>query len=103
MLEYQAVLVRPEHLQAARMSTDEVGEILAAVASVANPVYLAYLWRPMLKDPDDEMVLETAVNGGADYLCTFNLSDFSPASRFGIGVVNPGMMLGLLEGSYEEK
>ena len=57
----------------------------------------------MLKDPDDEMVLETAVNGEADYLCTLNVRDFLPASRFGVAVVSPGKMLGLLEGSYEKE
>jgi len=36
-------------------------------------VHLRFLWRPRLKDPADEMVLETAVNGGADRLVTFNM------------------------------
>jgi putative PIN family toxin of toxin-antitoxin system len=97
MVEYQAVLVRPEHLEAARVSAADVGEILSAVASVAEPIRLAYLWRPMLRDPDDEMVLETAVNGGADYLCTLNIRDFAPASRFGIAVVNPGAAWSIVE------
>jgi predicted nucleic acid-binding protein len=103
MMEYQAVLVRQEHLDAARISASDAGEILAAIASVAEPVRLAYLWRPMLKDPDDEMVLETAVNGGADYLCTLNTRDFIPANRFGISVVNPGKALSLVEGSHEKE
>ena len=103
MIEYQAVLVRQEHLDAARLSVVEIGELLAAIASVAVPVRLAYLWRPMLRDPDDEMVLETAVNGGADYLCTLNMRDFAPASRFGIEVVNPGRAWSLVEKAYEKK
>jgi predicted nucleic acid-binding protein len=97
MIEYQAVLVRPEHLEVARLSAADAGEILAALASVAEPVRLSYLWRPMLRDPDDEMVLETAVNGGADYLCTLNIRDFGPASRFGVAVVSPGVAWSILE------
>ena len=40
--------------------------LLDAIAVVATPVTISYLWRPMLRDPDDELVLETAVNGQAD-------------------------------------
>jgi predicted nucleic acid-binding protein len=44
----------------------------------------------MLRDPDDEMVLEVAVNGGADRLLTFNLRDFANARRLGIAIERPG-------------
>ena len=103
MMEYQAVLLRQEHLEAAGLSPAEAGEMLAAIASVAVRVRLAYLWRPMLRDPDDEMVLETAVNGGADYLCTLNTRDFGPARQFGIEVVNPGKAWSLMEKQHEKK
>jgi predicted nucleic acid-binding protein len=103
MMEYQAVLSRQEHLDAAGLSPAEAGEMLAAIASVAVRVRLGYLWRPMLRDPDDEMVLETAVNGAADYLCTLNTRDFGPAKDFGIGVVNPGKAWSLVEKRYEKK
>jgi predicted nucleic acid-binding protein len=47
--------------------------------------------RPMLPDPDDEMVLETAINGLADAIVTFNERDFRPvAARFRRSVVRPG-------------
>ena len=46
MIEYEALLTRPEHLEA----------ILDAVARVCTPVPLRFfLWRPRLKDPADEM------------------------------------------------
>ncbi len=52
---------------------------------------LAYRWRPALMDPDDEMVLETAVNGQADRLVSFNLRDFGEAGlQFGIIACAPG-------------
>ena len=73
MIEYEAVLTRPEHLEAIGLSAGEVNQILDAVAKVATPVPLRFLWRPRLKDPADEMVLETAENGGADWLVTFNI------------------------------
>lgn len=54
---------------------------------------LHYLWRPQLGDVADEMVLETAINGRADVIASFDGRHFGPASRFGIGVVNPAALL----------
>lgn len=91
MLEYEAILKRPEQLTAIDLSADEVDAVLDAVAAVAEPVRLAFLWRPQLRDPSDEMVLETAVNGRADRVVTFNLRHLGEAARaFGIGVKSPG-------------
>ena len=99
LIEYQAVLTRSEHLVAAGLSEGDVGALLDAVAAVATPVRLAFLWRPVLKDPNDEMVLEVAVNGRADRLVTFNRRDFAAAgTRFGIAVSSPGEAVRDLEG-----
>ncbi|MBI1777261.1 MAG: putative toxin-antitoxin system toxin component, PIN family [Proteobacteria bacterium] len=99
VIEYQAVMTRPEHLAAAGLSVSDVGALLDAVVRVAEPVRLAFLWRPALKDPNDEMVLEAAVNGQADRLVTFNLGDFGAAgTRFGIIVCSPGDALKALGG-----
>jgi len=70
MLEYEAVLTRPEHLDACGLSSGDVNAVPEALAKVIIPVCLRFLWRPRLKDPADEMVLETAVNGQADWLVT---------------------------------
>jgi predicted nucleic acid-binding protein len=72
LIEYEAVMTRPQHLVASRLSVRDVSVLLDAVATVAEPVRLAYLWRPQLRDPDDDMVLEAAINGQADRLVTFN-------------------------------
>ena len=57
---------------------------------LAEPVHSYFLWRPTLRDPDDEMVLEAAVNGRADAIISFNHKDFGdvPAS-FGIALLKP--------------
>ena len=91
MVEYEAVATRPEHLDAAGLSEGDVRTVLDALASVAEPVRLAFLWRPLLTDVADDMVLETAVNGRADMLVTMNRRDFEPAiGLFDLKVVSPG-------------
>lgn len=91
MIEYQAVLTRPEHLDASGLSLEDVNVLLDAVAAVVDPVRLAFLWRPAVRDQNDDMVLEAAVNGRADAIVTFNLRDFGQvAERFGIETLAPG-------------
>ena len=90
LIEYQAVMTRREHLTASGLSLADIETLLDAVASVAEPVRPAFLWRPTLPDADDDMVLEVAVNGQADAIVTFNRRHFTLAStRFGIDVLMP--------------
>jgi putative PIN family toxin of toxin-antitoxin system len=94
LIEYEAVLTRPEHLRASGLAQEDIAVLLDAVAAVCEPVRLAYLWRPTLPDADDDMVLETAVNGRADMIVTFNIRDFAgPSAQFGIPVMTPGAAL----------
>ncbi len=90
LIEYEAVMTRPKHLEASSLASEDVGILLDAVAGIAKPVRLAFHWRPTLRDPDDDMVLETAVNGGATAIVTFNVKDFEGARQFGIDVLKPG-------------
>jgi|SRR3954463_5664079 len=92
-LEYEAVLTRPEHLLVANIKERAVLGFLNYLASIVEPVRLHYLWRPQLGDVADEMVLETAINGRADCIVTFNHRHFTPAGRFGIAVVFPNEAL----------
>lgn len=93
-LEYEDVLKRPGQLAAHHLSPDTVDAILTELAALIEPVELNFRWRPQLRDPNDEMVLEAAINGGADALVTFNIKDFSPgAERFGIGLRTPRQLL----------
>jgi putative PIN family toxin of toxin-antitoxin system len=94
MFEYEAVLTRPEHLSASGASVEDVEDVLDGLAAVGRRVRLAFRWRPALPDPNDDMVLETAVNGQAHAIVTFNERDFNPvAARFGCRVMRPGEFL----------
>jgi predicted nucleic acid-binding protein len=93
-LEYEAVLLRPEQRLATGMTPEDVEGFLAAFASAAESVELNFMWRPQLKDPADELMLEAAVNGRADALVTHNVSDFqSVTGRFGVRTLSPGAYL----------
>ncbi|MFM8984069.1 MAG: putative toxin-antitoxin system toxin component, PIN family [Spartobacteria bacterium] len=55
-----------------------------------------YLWRGILSDPKDDMVLEVAVAAGVSHIITFNHKHLKQASEFGIAVVTPSEFLNLL-------
>lgn len=93
-LEYEAVLKRPEQCLAHGLGLGDIDRFLAALASACEAVDVSFQWRPQLSDPNDEMVLETAVNGRADALVTHNVRDFAKgAARFGLRVLRPGELL----------
>lgn len=93
-MEYEAVCCRPEHGQAAGLERSEVGIFLDGLARIVTPVEVHFLWRPQLRDPADELVLEAAVNASAQALLTFNVKHFANAAvRFGLAVAQPGPFL----------
>ena len=92
--EYEAVLTRPEQLRATQHSASSMRRLLDELAERVLPVNSWFLWRPQLRDPADEMVLEAAVNGRADALVSFNRRDFGEApARFGVVLATPGQFL----------
>jgi putative PIN family toxin of toxin-antitoxin system len=93
-LEYEAICKRAEHILAAGISAQDADVFVTALIAMAEPVSLFYLWRPQLRDPDDEMVLEAAVNGQADAIVTFNRKDYVGVSeRFNVQVLTPQEVL----------
>jgi|ERR1700704_6876725 putative PIN family toxin of toxin-antitoxin system len=98
LIEYEAVMTRREHVTSSRLSVADIEALLDAAAAVVEPVRLDFLWRPILIDADDDMVLETAVNGRADAIVTFNRRHFlAVAKRFGIDVLSPAETVNRLE------
>lgn len=93
-LEYEDVLKRPEHRIAHGFTLEAIDDFLAELATLIEPVEVHFQWRPQSRDPNDEMVLEAAINGHADALVTYNVADFAaPAHRFRIAVLTPAALL----------
>ena len=75
-----------------------VDEFLAEIAALVEPVDVCFLWRPQVRDPSDEMVLEAAINGRADALVTYNIRDFAVAGeRFAVLVLRPPELLKMVK------
>lgn len=91
LFEYEDVLRRQQSLLG--LTDTEIDAVLDNLCAQADfqPVY--FLWRPCLRDPKDDMVLELAVAAGGTRIVTFNARDFGPAARFGVRVVNPKELL----------
>jgi len=93
-LEYESVLTRPEQLAVHGVSPQRIEQALVYFAGFTDKVRIHFSYRPQLRDENDEMVLEAAINGRADAIVTHNLRDFLPAAhRFGIEVLTPGRIL----------
>ena len=89
--EYEAVLLRPEHLAAVSATEGEMLALIDDIVAAAEAVDRHYLVRPLLRDPADHHVVETAVNGQADLLVSFNVRDLAPAAKlYPFRLVTPG-------------
>lgn len=76
--------------------TSAVDDVINRIAQISRQQTIHYLWRGILSDPKDDMVLEVAVAAGASHIITFNHKHLKQASEFGIAVVKPSEFLKLL-------
>jgi putative PIN family toxin of toxin-antitoxin system len=94
LFEYEEVLRRDQQLANFWVALDELEIILGILTDRLQPSTINFRWRPQLRDPKDEMVLECAVNAGAKAIVTFNQRDFLPAATtFGLEVIPPKALL----------
>ena len=95
MFEYEAVA----KCQVAQLwaAPELVEDVLDYLCRVAEKPDIAYVWRPTLPDPNDDMLLELAIAGGAGWIITYNIADFRGANRFGLAIVTPQEFLKALE------
>src|SRR5947207_12497454 len=87
VLEYEDAANR--ELRKIGLAKSDVSDIIDYICSVANHRLIYFLWRPLLRDPGDDMVLELAVEAQCDYIISFNKRDFDGAAQFGLEVLSP--------------
>lgn len=91
ILEYHDVLLR--QLAYLPLSEDDVDSLIDYYCAVGRQREIFYLWRPTLRDPEDEMLLELAVKAQCDFLVTFNRRHFQGTEQFGITILTPNEFL----------
>jgi putative PIN family toxin of toxin-antitoxin system len=91
VLEYEAVLL--DQLEELRLTAIDVGDLLDYLCSVGKQQEVHYLWRPYLKDPKDDLILEAAVAGSCEAIITYNCRDFRGSEKFGVRILTPGEFL----------
>jgi predicted nucleic acid-binding protein len=93
-LEYEAVAARNEHLVAGELNATEALNLIDTLAALAQPVGIHFRWRPQLRDADDEMVLEAAINAQDRTIVTFNTKDFTMAAdKYDVTLLKPRQLL----------
>lgn len=96
-VEYEAVLTR--HAASLGLRRSEATTIVDYLCAVGTRQPIYFLWRPLLRDPDDEFVLEVAVAAGCQYIITHNVRDFAGAEHLGVNILRPSQFLRQLEES----
>lgn len=94
LAEYDDVSSRPD--AGIIIPASALDAIIRRLTMVSHKQRIYFLWRPILPDPKDDMVLEVAIASGATHIVTFNRKDFRPASQFGISVSLPADFIRIL-------
>jgi putative PIN family toxin of toxin-antitoxin system len=91
VLEYESTLKRPGKTPG--LTEEDVDSVLDYLCSVGHHREIYFLWRPVLRDPKDDMVLEVAVEASCEFVVTHNLRDFRGIERYGVRPVSPSEFL----------
>ena len=80
-----------------KLSLTDIDDVLDALCAVAEPCQLEPAWIPRLSDPDDEPLLQLAVEAQVPMIVTRNIRHLKPAETFGIEVLTPAAFLAKLK------
>lgn len=91
VLEYEEAAKRLADLTG--LADEDVDDIIDYLCTAGHHQEVHFLWRPVLRDPEDDHVLELAAVAGCDTIVTHNIKDFAGCEDFGVRVQTPGEFL----------
>jgi predicted nucleic acid-binding protein len=71
------------------LTHSDIDDVVDYLCKESERRQIFYLWRPFLRDPGDDMVLELAVEAAVDFIVTHNVRDFEGADQLGVRVITP--------------
>jgi len=93
-IEYESVAIREGLIP--HLSTKEIQDVVDVLCRYAHQQRIFFAWRPFLKDPNDDLVLEVAAAAGCQYIITHNIKDFIGVDSLGIQAITPAQALTLI-------
>ncbi|MBD2365304.1 putative toxin-antitoxin system toxin component, PIN family [Anabaena minutissima FACHB-250] len=87
IFEYEEILKREKNQL--NLNDEDIDNVIEAICAISNQCNIFYLWRPVARDPDDDFVIDLAVECQADFIITYNQKDLQAAEKFGIRVLTP--------------
>ncbi len=95
ILEYESILTR--EIKNLNLNLRDIEIFIDYICKIGKKYKIHYLWRPFLKDPKDDFILELAYTSKSNFIITFNKKDFKGVNQFGVEVITPQEFLKLLE------
>lgn len=98
--EYERLCQQPAGLNLAGITRSRMDGVLRALVANSDIVTLDYSWRPVMKDPHDDLVLASAIMGGADMIVSLRPAIMAKtAQHLSLPVYTPSMAIttGILE------
>jgi hypothetical protein len=75
------------------LTSGDIDALIDHLCAVGHQQRIHFLWRPTLRDPRDELVLELAVAAGCSHILTHNARDFDGVEQFGVSAIPPAAYL----------
>lgn len=94
IFEYEQILKR--EYQDLELTLEDIDNIINGICAISNQRTIFYLWRPLAKDPNDDFLIDLAIEAQADFIISYNIKDLKPIEKLGVLVLNPKQFLQLI-------
>jgi len=72
-----------------KLPKKQIDAILDTICQISRKSKIFFLWRPFLRDPKDDFILELAIESESEYIITYNKKHFKNIEKFGIKLLDP--------------